>query len=157
MTPPRPLQTSRHQTVVAPAALAALPLHVVQPADPGDRHMRPLRVAPAGVMESPHFFLHQLTKTAVERTTGTDDFMDLADLAFAGITEFSRQWMFLHRLDPYSPESGQFDCGSASGEARGIQGSEPSPSGPEFRSTDRRVIEPAASVKTAPISPDQSM
>ena len=107
MTPPRPLQTGRHQTVIAPPALAALPLHVVQPADPGVRRMRPLEVAPAGVIESPHFFLHQLTKTAVERTTGTDHLMDLADLAFAGITEFSRQWMLVHRLGHNSPGSGR--------------------------------------------------
>jgi replicative DNA helicase len=52
-------------------------------------------------------FVHHATKAAARRTFGTPEPLDLDDLAFAGIGEFTRQWLLLSRREPFQPDVGR--------------------------------------------------
>jgi replicative DNA helicase len=51
-------------------------------------------------------FVHHATKSGAKRTAGTEEGLDLDDLAFSGVAEFARQWILVRRQEPYVPGTG---------------------------------------------------
>ena len=66
--------------------------------------------------------IHHATKGAGRPTTKTTKPLDLDDLAFAGIGEFSRQWLLVNRTKPYCPGSGEHNLLMAVGGSAGHSG-----------------------------------
>lgn len=67
-------------------------------------------------------FVHHATKGGTKRVAGTEEPMDLDDLAFSGIGEFARQWLLVRRAEPYTPGTGEHDLILSAGGSAGHSG-----------------------------------
>jgi len=65
-------------------------------------------------------FVHHMTKGASK--VGKDVSPNLSDLAFAGISEFARQWVLVNRRSPYKPNVGRHELRIAAGGSGGHSG-----------------------------------